>query len=190
MKRTRRVAAALISLAQHPLDIGIVGSPTVKIIEISDRLGQAVTRDRQPAAVDHGLGVVGVGDKPVVHPDARSSWRSPEFKNLPDDSHWPRPRETAGDSFGGVSGGRGIRWCIPIDPTRSELVANPPQIPDQNGLLHGGGDQLRPVGAEGQRERSGRLQGRQPDNLPTGSQRQRTAPGRRRCPRPSTGRRP
>ena len=39
----------------------------MEMIEIGDRLGQPPFREGQPAAVDEGLGIIGVGGEPAVH---------------------------------------------------------------------------------------------------------------------------
>ena len=135
-KGTRRVAPVLISLAQHPFDIRVIGLLSVEMIEIGDRLGQPPFREGQPAAVDEGLGIIGVGDEPAVHLGALGLSPRLGFEDFTDDPHG-----LGGGTAGGGSG-RGCRdagydGASQSSPSRGELVANSPQIPQQYGLLPG-----------------------------------------------------
>ena len=137
VKGTRQVARVLVSLAQHPFDIRVIGLQSVETIEVGDRLGQPPFREGQPAAVDEGLGIIGVGGEPAVHLGAFGLTPRLRFEDLADDPHGSRRRDQAGSGPVALAVDAGYGRRVPVQPQRGELVADSPQIPDQNGLLRG-----------------------------------------------------
>ena len=136
------------------------------MFEVGDRLSPLLLLAEEPAAVDQCFGIVRLLGEPAVHLGQFGGAPRLGLNDFADDPYRPRRRHRAS----GVARSRGsrVRWRVPVQPHRGELVADPPQVPDQRGLLVSPGDQLRAVGAEDQRCRADRLQGRQPGKLPAG----------------------
>ena len=138
------------------------------MIEVGNRLGQPPFRERQPSAVDEGLGIIRVSSESAVHLDALGLSPRPRFENFARDPHGPREGDNIGSGSGRARVGRGKGWGLPIQPQRDEVIANSPQIPNKNGLLRGTSGQLRAVGTKGQRRGIDRLQCCQSHDLTTG----------------------
>ncbi len=61
-----RVARLPVRLGQEPAGVGIVRAQPEPALEVGDRLGPLLLQGEQPAAVDQGLGIVGIGGEPAV----------------------------------------------------------------------------------------------------------------------------
>ena len=62
-----QVARFLVRLAQQPGGIGIVRMNSEPMFEVGDRFAPFLLLGEQPAAVDQGFGIVGLGGEPAVH---------------------------------------------------------------------------------------------------------------------------
>ncbi len=60
------------------------------MIEVGDRLGQPPFGEGEPAAVDQGLGIIGVGTEPAVHNGALGLAPRLRLEDFADDPHSPR----------------------------------------------------------------------------------------------------
>ena len=145
-QRASQVARVLISLAQHKVDIRVVGLQPVETIEVGDRLGQPPFREGQPAAVDEGLGIIGIGGEPAVHLDALGLSPRLRLEERTDDPYRP----DRGSYRHGRISCRRVRRLAPIQIHPTKLLLGCLRSQHQDGLPAGRCDQLSAIGAEGQ----------------------------------------
>ena len=158
-QRAGRFPGLQVRIGQEPGCIGIARTPPEQMLEIGDRFGPLLLLGVQPAAVDQGFRIVRNGREAAVHLGQFGGVPRLGIDDFADDSYRPR----RGHRTDGVPQfrGRRIRRRVPVQPQDAELVTDLPQVPHQHGLLVRPGDELRAVGAEDDRSRGHRLQGRQ-----------------------------
>ena len=113
-QRAGQLARFLVRLAQEPAGVGIVRTQPEQMLEVGDRFGPLLLLGEQPAAVDQGFGIVGLGGEPAVHLGEFGG--SPRL-GLEDFADHPyRPHREHRTQGGGRIRSRGIRRSVPVQP--------------------------------------------------------------------------
>ena len=113
-QRAGQFARFLVRLGQEPGRVGIARTHPEQMLEIGDRFGPLLLLGEQPAAVDQGFGIVGLGGEPAVHLGQFGGAPRLGLEDFADDSYRPR----RGHRTEGVARirGRGIRRRVPVQP--------------------------------------------------------------------------
>ena len=160
------VVRIAVGLGQQEQGIGVIGLEPQAPLEIGDRFGPLLLLGEQPAAVNQGFGIVRLGGELAVQlgqfggaPRLRARSTSPTTRTGLGGGTWPAALLTEAAGYGGASQSSpsGASWSRIRRRSQTSTV-----------FSSVAGDQLRAVGAKGERRRGHRLQRRQPGKLPPG----------------------